>query len=172
MNLENKNNEELMQIFRDGNSELAYLAFEVLYRRSSGPLYSFLLTKTKNKEDAQDLLQKTYFKIHQCQNLYDSKFKFEQWLYTIAKNLTLDEFRKINREKVKLENFKQSSFESLEELNLVNLDSLVGFDRELLELKFVDEMSYLEISKILNKSEVSLRKMVSRILKRLGPRRD
>lgn len=167
MNLENKTNEELMIIYRDESPELAYQAFGELYKRSSGPLYSFLLKKTKNKEESEDLLQKTYIKIHQSQKLYDPKYKFEQWLFTIARNLTMDGFRKMDGENKKLNNyFKTANVEILEE-DTIQTTNLVNEERELLEMKFVDELTYQEISLVLNKSEVSLRKMVSRIIKRL-----
>ena len=40
-------------------------------------------------------------------------------------------------------------------------------DRELLELKYIDELSYKEIADILDKSEVSLRKFVNRLVNKL-----
>lgn len=171
MKLYSKNNEELMIIYRDSNPEVAYQAFEILYQRTSTSLYNFLLKKSRQTEEAQDLLQKTYFKIHQSKELYNSKYKFEQWLFTIAKNLILDEWRKKTRENKKLENFQINGhtvnmLES-EENHLRLSDS----DRELLELKYIDEHTYLEISSVLNKTEVSLRKMVSRIVKKLNPER-
>lgn len=168
MNLEHKTSEELMLIYRDESPDLAFAAFNELYKRTSGSLYSFLLKKTKNNIEAEDLLQKTYIKVHECQNLYNPKFKFEQWLFTIARNLTLDEFRKTSRENKKLNSFFQYSEPQNTNITTIELSGLINEERELLELKFVDELTYHEISLILNKSEVSLRKVVSRIIKRLG----
>ena len=158
-----------MIIYRDSNPDMAYQAFEILYQRTSPSLYNFLLKKSRQAEEAQDLLQKTYFKVHQSKELYNSKYKFEQWLFTIAKNLILDEWRKKTRENKKIENFKTSdqfidSFQIEKEMDLKLSES----DRELLELKYIDEHTYLEISSVLNKTEVSLRKMVSRIVKKLS----
>lgn len=171
MKLYSKNNEELMIIYRDGNPDQAYQAFEMLYQRTSPSLYNFLMKKSHQAEEAQDLLQKTYFKVHQSKELYGPKYKFEQWLFTIAKNLILDEWRKKTRENKKLENFKSS--EQMQMIGAVQVEAaniqLSESDRELLEMKYIDEHTYLEISNILNKTETSLRKMVSRIVKRLNP---
>jgi RNA polymerase sigma-70 factor (ECF subfamily) len=161
----NKNNEELMMIYRDSNPELAFSAFELLYTRTSPVLYSFLLKKSHKTEEAQDLLQKTYLKIHQCKELYNPKYKFEQWLFTIAKNLILDEWRKTSREAKKIANSNAIDDKIL--MHEVDLH-LSESDRELLELKYIDNLTYLEISGLLNKTEVSLRKMVSRIIKKLN----
>jgi RNA polymerase sigma-70 factor (ECF subfamily) len=171
MKLYSKNNEELMIIYRDSNPDQAYQAFECLYSRTATSLYLFLMKKTHQAEETQDLLQKTYLKVHQSKELYNSKYKFEQWLFAIAKNLILDEWRKKSRESKKLENLKnkdgEREFNSIpeEEIDL----NLSASDRELLELKYLDQQTYLEISNLLNKTEVSLRKMVSRIVKRLNP---
>lgn len=165
MQLIAKNNEELMMIYRDSNPELAYSAFELLYSRTAPILYSYLLKKTHKVEEAQDFLQKTFLKVHQSKELYSSKYKFEQWLFTIAKNLMRDEWRKTSRENNKLENFKNLDFSTdILESNM----SLNAADRELLELKYIDNLTYQEISKLLSKTEVSLRKMVSRIVGKLN----
>jgi RNA polymerase sigma-70 factor (ECF subfamily) len=173
MDYNNKNNEELMMIYRDAEPISAYSAFEILYHRTSNSLYSFLIKRTKSVEEAQDMLQKVYFKIHQSKELFNEKYKFEQWLFTIAKNLLLDDWRKKTREAKKIAAYiKESSGESYPEKMLPNdlIERIVTDSNELeiLELKYVDELSYAEISKILSKSEVSLRKMVSRIIKRIS----
>lgn len=159
-----------MIIYRDGNPDQAYQAFEMLYQRTSPSLYNFLIKKSRQAEEAQDLLQKTYFKVHQSKELYSPKYKFEQWLFTIAKNLILDEWRKKTRENKKVENFK--AHEQMQMLGAVQVEEanmqLSESGRELLEMKYIDEHTYLEISNILNKTEASLRKMVSRIVKRLN----
>lgn len=54
------------------------------------------------------------------------------------------------------------------EVDMSALENLNADQQELLEMKFIDELSYQEISKIVNKSEVSLRKTLSRIVGRLN----
>jgi RNA polymerase sigma-70 factor (ECF subfamily) len=119
------------------------------------------------------MLQKVYLKIHQSKELFNEKYKFEQWLFTIAKNLLLDEWRKKMREAKKIAAFAKESdakYDSDKIMPNEFLERIVidSNELEILELKYVDELSYLEISKVLLKSEVSLRKMVSRIIKRIS----
>ncbi len=45
-------------------------AFEELYYLTYKPLYAFLLSLTLNKEDAEDILQETYVKVHGACHLY------------------------------------------------------------------------------------------------------
>jgi RNA polymerase sigma-70 factor (ECF subfamily) len=172
MKLYSKNNEELMIIYRDSNPDQAYQAFECLYSRTSQALYSFLIKKTRQTEEAQDLLQKTFLRVHQCKQLYSPKYKFEQWLFAIAKNVMLDEWRRKNRESKKLENSRSDNQDDqniyIHDCEKGTLVNLLDYDRELLELKYLDELTYAEISCILNKTETSLRKMVSRIVKKLN----
>jgi RNA polymerase sigma-70 factor (ECF subfamily) len=166
LDLKKKTAEELMIIYQQHSPEEAYAAFSELYSRFHQNVFSFLMKKVKNQADAEDLLQKVFLKIHDSKHLYKEKFKFEQWLFVIARTTTLDHFRAASR----YENRKQKTVTETETV-IGNDDRPSGTDfgklsddqKELLELKYIDELSYEEISKILNKSETSLRKIVSRL---------
>lgn len=148
----------------------AYRAFEELYGRYSGRVFAYLLSKLKNHADAEDLLQKVFFKIHESKHLYKEQFSFEQWLFVIARTAVLDHIRSKNRRDKKHELFAGLDiYPSVneEELNLGFMDKLDAKDKDLLTLKFIDELSYQEMAKLLAKSEVSLRKSVSRLISRI-----
>ncbi len=151
----------------------AYQAFNELYARYSGRVYSYCMKKTKNVSESEDLMQKVFLKIHDSKHLYKPQFKFEQWLFVIARSQTLDFCRAKSRYEARLgkvempsANERNDSDGSNKQVQLDLLD-LDRDQRELLEMKYVDELSYQEISKILSKSEVSLRKTVSRLLTKL-----
>lgn len=169
MLLKDQTNEELMIIYRDENPELAFEAFTLLFHRTSEKLFSYIKSKIKNTEEAEDILQKTYSKVHESKHLYNEKYKFEQWIYVIARNLIFDEWRKNKSDIKKLKSAQEVVNINSSIQNAIQEELKIDNDqRELLELKYIDELSYQEISKILHKSEVSLRKTVSRIIKKIN----
>jgi RNA polymerase sigma-70 factor (ECF subfamily) len=161
--LTTKTAEELMNIYQQKSPELAYEAFHELYRRFSQNVFSFLMKKLKNHADAEDLLQKVFIKIHESKHLYNNRYKFEQWLFVIARTSVIDHFRSTKRyQKRLLENAPPVVYE---ESIATDLELLISEDqKELLKMKYIDELSYNEMANLLNKSESSLRKMVSRIV--------
>lgn len=159
-----------MVIYQQKSPELAFLAFEELYRRFSAKVFSFLLKKCKNQADAEDLLQKVFIKVHESKHLYQDKYKFEQWVFVIARTSLLDHFRANKRYVARVEKLAQrpdeaetvvSAADYGPDLDLKRLDE---DQREMLEMKYIDQLSYQEMARLFNKSEGSLRKMVSRLV--------
>ena len=166
MDLKKLTAEELMLRYQQNNPTDAFDAFNELYARYSQRVYNFLNKKLKNMADSDDLLQKVFIKIHESKHLYKEKFKFEQWLFVIARSQVLDFFRAKQRYATRLKNYDPETNE-LVEVDLSSFASLDSDQQELLEMRFIDELSYQEISKVVNKSEVSLRKTLSRLVGRL-----
>lgn len=157
--------EELMLRYQTHSPDEAYAAFCEIYSRYSARVLSFLNKKTRNQAESEDLLQKVFIKIHESKHLYKDKYKFEQWLFVIARTQALDYFRSAKRYQDRLKKFEPETNEKAE-VDMAFL-GLEADQLELLEMKFIDELSYEEISKVVNKSEVSLRKSVSRLMTKL-----
>lgn len=155
-----------MLIYQTHSPTEAYEAFSELYSRYRSRVFHFLLKKTRNQTDSEDLMQKVFIKIHESKHLYKEKFKFEQWLFVIARTQVLDHFRSTKRYKDRLTKIDADQDEK-SEADLSMLGSLEADQQELLEMKFIDDLSYEEIAKVLGKSEVSLRKAVSRLVARI-----
>lgn len=167
-----KTAEELMGIYADGTPEDACVAFEELYRRYSNRVYIYCLKKLNIKAEAEDAVQKIFLKLHESKHRFDNKYKFEQWIFVIARTSVIDILRKKASDVKKIElllrerEVELPAVEEVEE-DLFNISGLDDEQKKLLELKYVDELSYKEISNILDKSEVSIRKMVSRLVLKL-----
>ena len=159
--------EDLMIRYQRQSPGDAYEAFSELYARYSGKVYGFLKKKTTNTADSEDLLQRVFIKVHESKHLYKDKYKFEQWLFVIARTQVLDHFRATKRYRERIEKNELYSQEEDKRENNFDLTNLAEDQKELLEMKYIDELSYQEISKLLNRSEVSLRKTVSRLISRL-----
>lgn len=89
----NKIDEDIFEEIANGNDE----AFTALYYATYKQIYGFLLSLTKNKEDAEDLLQNTFIKIRNGAHLYKKSGTPMAWMCTIAKNQYLDFVRKYGK---------------------------------------------------------------------------
>jgi RNA polymerase sigma-70 factor (ECF subfamily) len=88
---EGPTDEALMQQFQQGNSE----AFAVLMSRHRPGVFNFLLRHVGNPSVAEDLLQDAFLRVVQSADRYKLECKFTTWLYTIARNLCVDQARKM-----------------------------------------------------------------------------
>ena len=88
--LQDEADEALMLRYQKG----AVRAFEVLLNRHRKPVYNFILRFVGSREVAEDLLQETFLRVIKGADRYERKAKFTTWLYTIARNLCVDQSRR------------------------------------------------------------------------------
>jgi RNA polymerase sigma-70 factor, ECF subfamily len=74
-----------------GGSEAAFVE---LYRIYAGRLYRVIFSITKNREDAEDVLQETMIRAFLAINSFEGKSKLLSWLTRIAINASLMALRK------------------------------------------------------------------------------
>jgi len=147
------------------NPELLDLLIEQYQFR----LFRYLLHLTGSRERAEDFFQETWVRVLERGSQYDGRWKFEAWLFTIARNLVLDWHRRK----------KPESFESLrgpeegapafdvrDEKSVTPLESVLSNEqrdgiqvsltkipvvyREVLVLRFQEEMQLEEIAGVLS----------------------
>ena len=53
----------------------------------------YLWTLTGNRETAEDLFQETWIRVLEKGHQYDPRWRFEAWLFSIARNLAIDRLR-------------------------------------------------------------------------------
>ena len=82
--------EDLMVLYQKGEVR----AFEVLLSRHRKPVYNFVLRFVGDKETAEDLLQETFMRVIKGAEAYKRQAKFTTWVYTIARNLCVDQSRR------------------------------------------------------------------------------
>ena len=59
-------------------------SFESLVGQFEKPLYHFLLAKTRNHHQAEDLLQETFLITYRKLNQFNPVYPFSSWIFTIA----------------------------------------------------------------------------------------
>ncbi len=82
--------ESLMLAYQAGDLR----AFEQLVRRHRGPVFNFILRVVGDREQAEDLVQETFFRLAKNAEAYRERSKLTTWLYTIARNLSIDALRR------------------------------------------------------------------------------
>jgi RNA polymerase sigma-70 factor (ECF subfamily) len=69
-------------------------AFEVLLARYERPIFSFIFHFFRERPLCEDLTQETFLRAFRFIGSFRPKEKFSSWLYSIAKNLCIDEIRR------------------------------------------------------------------------------
>jgi RNA polymerase sigma-70 factor, ECF subfamily len=73
-------------------------AFAELVRRHGDSLLGYLNRISANRDEAEDLFQETFRRVHENASSYSGKGKFRSWLYAIATNVARDGLRKARRQ--------------------------------------------------------------------------
>ncbi|WP_396194158.1 RNA polymerase sigma factor [Flavobacterium sp.] len=143
------------------------VAFTFLLDHYWNEVYGFMLKRTENETDSEDITIETFSKAFDKIATYNSEFQFNTWLIAIAKNVHIDMLRKrksnvfveiTDEEDQQAYNIADSSPSAEDELiTEQNLSRLLQFIKELkphyqevIQLRYFQEMSYQEISEQLN----------------------
>ena len=144
----------------------AFSELMILYWPS---IENFFSLKLLSKEDVEDLSIATFSKAFDKIKSYNSSFAFSTWIQTIATNTLIDFFRKNNKKTISIDEEKKDEEKSVleivdhnlnPELNLIQkqknkhifslVQQLKPHYRELIILRYLDELSYAEIAEKLN----------------------
>ena len=85
----------LIQQYLKGDNE----SFEILLNKYKQRIYSFIYSKIKDRDIADDIFQDTFIKVIQTlkKGAYNEKGRFVSWVMRIAHNLIIDHFRRQQR---------------------------------------------------------------------------
>ena len=131
-------------------------------------IYRYCYFKLYNKQLAQDITQEAFLRFYR-QGLRFDTGKELPYLYTIAKNLCIDEFRKQTVDSIEeLEN-EATSDPSEEWIDALVLRSIVSKlptdEQELLFLRYANELPITSICKITGLSRFAVYRKLSKSLK-------
>ncbi len=88
------------------------VAFATLVEKYKQPLMNFIFRTLRDETEAEDLAQNVFLQVYKSRARYQRTAKFSTWLFTIARNLCLNEIRRRSRHPA----------ESLEETHSENED--------------------------------------------------
>ena len=138
-------------------------------------VYRYCYYKLHNIQQAEDITQETFLRYLECDSYKDIGRPLA-FLYTIAGNLCTDWFRRRKLEELPEELPEQISAEETENhmLDSINLRQalleLTERERELVLLRFVNEVPMADLSKIYGISRFALYRDIKKILKKLERR--
>src|ERR1700742_4076894 len=87
-------------------------AFCILVEKYKQPVMNFVYRSLRDEAEAEDLAQNVFLQVYKSRDRYERTAKFSTWLFTIARNLCLNEIRRRSRHPA----------ESLEETHAENED--------------------------------------------------
>ena len=152
--------------------------FGLLMERYEWQLFHYIRRMTQlGNDDIQDLLQEIFIKIYQKLNGYDERLKFSSWAYRIAHNHVIDYFRKVSA-RPQINSLEDHEWEKIIsasiqiERDVMNKDCMKKVKvciaqlpikyKEVLILRFVQELEYEEIMDILKKPKGSVATLIAR----------
>ena len=112
-------------------------------------VYRYCYFRVKNQHLAEDITQETFLRFFESSS-YKDVGRPLAYLYTVARNLCIDEFRKVHTEELK-EEIVQNGFEDavVEKENLHQaMATLSKEEQELILLRYVNEVSVADLSKM------------------------
>jgi len=154
-------------------------------------LLRYLLYLTSNREMAEDLFQEVWMRVLVRGGQFNGQARFDTWLFTIARNLVIDQRRKMSSLDELFEGHSEDDrpmsfevadgeptpfdkFSNLEDREriagaLMQLDTL---HREVLVLRFHEELSLEEIAKVTRAPLSTVKSRLYRGLAAIKPKLD
>jgi len=161
-----------MVAYADGDME----AFHALYRRHKDRVLGFLAARLDDRSEAEDVFQAVFAKLHAARRRYRQEIPFLAWIFTIARNTLIDHTRKqhsyrkyVTTSEEAVEQYidpGRPDTSSISDL-VVELSSLTEAQRQALELRFSQGLTFEEISMQMQTSADNARQIISRAVRQL-----
>lgn len=128
-----------------------------LIERYQAPLRYFISRLSANPEMAEDIFQDTWLTVIRRIHSLKKTDAFSTWLYRIARNKVYQQFRRKRKlcelnENIAVPNDTDNDFFTTEDAVKIHrcLKELLPEYREVLMLRFLEQMSYEQISQVIN----------------------
>ena len=154
--------QELVKKYLTGDNT----SFEILLTRHKSRVFAFIMSKIKNRDLSEDIFQDTFIKVINSlqRGKYNEEGKFLPWIMRIAHNLVIDHFRKESKIKSIRPTDEFNIFdvinsggrgqdeEMIRKRVYADLNALIKDlpedQMEVLKMRYFNDMSFKEISKI------------------------
>lgn len=189
--LEAKSDSELIDMFVAGSSE----AFETLVTRHHARAYNIAYSLLKNSEDAKEVAQDAFVRVHRSLVNFRKDAEFTTWFYSIVQNLSRNKLRYNRRhgqnvnmsidnpfpfsadspseeKKMDLPDQKSNpsnevSISEMKRMMFKELENLPETQREIFIMRNVQNMSYNEIADVMKCKLGTVKSRLFRVHKEL-----
>jgi RNA polymerase sigma factor (sigma-70 family) len=170
---------DLVARIQGGELEL----FSGLYERYFDRIYAYLRVLLRNAHEAEDATQQVFMQAFEALPRYRPHHPFRAWLFTIARNRGMDEYRKRERLEIRDPNAIEQSLEheapggELPVLEWISDQDLLLFierlplpQRQALLMRYLLDLTNVEIGAAMGRSAEDVRKLHHRALRFLESR--
>lgn len=169
--------EELVKEAKNGNKE-AFTKLVILYKED---LFKLAITKARNEQDAEDLVQETMEEAYLSIRKLRSDEAFKKWIVKILLNKCKNYYRGkggrvINLDNIILQNIRHSGEDYIErtesaiDFNLL-IDDLSEIEKTIIILYYYEKYSIKETGKILNINENTIKSKLKRVKEKIKIRK-
>jgi len=142
-------------------------SFAELVRRFSPRLHAFLRRRTRDRHEAEDIVQDTFLRVYQHLDRYDSSRRFSTWLFTIASRTAVSRRRKkcveCRGDDLHAPACDLAAEQREQHRNLwTTAAQLPEAQYQALRLRYAEELPVQEIARILGKSQVCVKVLLYR----------
>lgn len=156
--------------------------FENIYFEYKDLVYNLALSYVQNEQDAQEITQDVFLKIHKKRNSFNEKSSLKTWIYRISINTSLDFIKAKKRNKrgffltaIRLDDYNKYSYiadfnhpgvqledkESIAQL-FETINKLPNEQKTVILLLRLENLSQAETSKIMGKSVKAIESLYQR----------
>ena len=168
------NERRLVDQAKDGDRE----AFSLLYEAYLDRVYRFIFFRVTDAQIAEDLTSQVFLKAWENLSRYHPHSPFLAWLYAIARNTVIDNYR-TRKQTVSLDEAAPIAArdEKLDDRMIMEFEMkslqaamqhLTKDQREVIALKFISEYDTVQIAKRMHKTEGAIRALQMRALQALA----
>ena len=150
-------------------------AFNKIYNKYSGIMYSICLRYMNSHNDAQDALQEGFIKVYNKISSYSFSGSFEGWMKRIFINTSIELIRKKKYHR-DIDYLKESEIKMTSKIEIGSMDAKKMIDiiqklpqgyRTVFNMYVIDGYSHKEISKVLSISESTSKTQLFKARKQL-----
>lgn len=147
-----------------------------IVEKYANDIFKYLISLTGNSQVAEDLTQETLYQAVKSINKYDGSCKITTWLCAIAKNIYKEYVRKEfkHKDNIPIDNIQISYNDDFSNTQYIykEIHNLGEPYNEIILLRALSDMSFLQIGEIFNKSESWARVTFYRAKQKLKERLD
>ena len=129
-----------------------------------GSIFAFFFRSLSNHADAEDLTQKLFHRVYRAAGTYKPKAKVSTWIFTIARNLLIDELKRRSRRPQEsiliewdVEHVSGSYDQELKEILAREMCKLPENQRTALLFRVQQEWSYREIADMMKTNQTNVK---------------
>ncbi len=167
-----RSDEEIIMNYLNGDEE----AFTEIVNRYLKTIYNFIYRLVGSEKEAEDISQEVFLKVWKNLKKFDVEKSFKTWIFSVAKNTCIDYLRK--RKDIPMSMFDNDEGENFIEDNLEDIErkpdevfalaqnkkqihkvlaELSVIQKEIMVLKYVNEMSLSETAEIMEMSKDTIK---------------